>query len=369
MKKIFIKEFNIMLLKSKFKKSICFVLALTLCLSVTFSSVALATFTVKTSGKKDINPSKSEFKNAKNPKYNSKTETIAGNIHEKYTLDIHHWEAPEGGYYAFYTKGSLDTVEKVYEEDGVIKIDYLQSGYSDDAKIDKTGKNACIVTDVDKYEDYYICVRGYNDKTGKYKLRIEPNEDKTTYQNYGTWESDRIPSGSAVAGVWTSQKDYLTKEQAFLLYLMLKPNVKIIGANNKEYSLSYLNKLSRFKEEKDYSTLNNILMTVVSTGIGCANTGAGIAASAFCLVYSELPSKKSEKEKLIEALEKKCGIEERVYVASKTGKYSVKNGLLITTTFVQNSIPCLVNDYKAFNGSEIKGEKWYKGKWEFYEKK
>ena len=343
-------------------------LALTLCLSVTFSSVALATFTVKTSGKKVINPSKSEFKNAKNPKYNSKTETIAGNIHEKYTLDIHHWEAPEGGYYAFYTTGSLDTVEKVYEEDGVVIIDYLELGNSDDAKIDKKGKNACIVTDVDKYEDYYVCVRGYNDKTGKYKLRIEPNEDKTTYQNYGTWEADKMPNGSAIAGVWTHQKDYLTKEQAFLLYLLLNPRVDIVGANGKGYNLQYLKTLADSKKAKDYSTLNNILMTVVTTGIGCVDTGAGIVASAFSLMYSELPAKKSEKEKLLGALENKCGIRERVYLTSKTGKYSVKNGLLITTTFVQNSIPCYVNDYKAFNGSVKKSEKWYKGKWKFYEK-
>ena len=208
--------------RRKMKSILCLMLAAVfvfLCFSATVNA-----YTTITSGEYDISPAKSDFKNAKSPKYFTTPATISDSINQSHEMDIFHFEAPVEGYYAIYTTGTLDTIGAVYEENGALFwTHYDQVAYSDDTNYSPYYRNCLMVVDMDKDEDYYICVRAYASKTGNYTLTIEPNEDKRSLYNGGIWTCQDIGGVSQVFPTFanTSEKVYLTKEQALIQYLWL----------------------------------------------------------------------------------------------------------------------------------------------------
>ena len=222
-------------------------IGLILLLMLTEISGSASACTTTTSGSYTISPSAAAFKNAKSPMYCLKSQTISGKISSAKQLDIYHYEAQSGGWYAVYTTGSLDTVGKVYEENGVFSVSYDQVAYSDDAYLQKAYSNCGMVVNMDKWEDYYLCVRGYGSKTGSYTLKIEPNEDKNSYRNYGVWECEHMPDSAAISGCWYTRKVYLTRQQAILYYWMLDPATDIVSGT-KSYNLEQLNRLYKTNE-------------------------------------------------------------------------------------------------------------------------
>ncbi len=192
-------------------------------------------------GAKAFSTKNSDFKNAKSPMYCSKSQTISGNISKKYYQDMYHYECQEGGYYAIYTTGNTDTVGAVYEEqDFLMYLSYDLLEKNDD-RFSTKDRNFGVVADFDKYEDYYILVRGYGSNTGRYTLKIEPNEDKIFHSRSGVWKSDKIPLSAANNSFWVTDKIYLSKEQTVLFYWMLDPATKIVNGSA-SYTLQELDK-------------------------------------------------------------------------------------------------------------------------------
>lgn len=196
------------------KKSISkVILAVGLSMSLLVSTMWQETlaYKVSTSGTKDIRSEPAGFQKARNnPMYKSKTQTINGSIAKTYQQEIFHYECQEGGYYAFYTTGGLDTVGALYEEENNLFGTVTEYKFRDKNDDKYSGvNNFGIVAKLDKYEDYFVCVRGYGAKTGSYTLKIEPNEDKISHKNYGVWDSKYAPASAINSKVWVQKKIYL----------------------------------------------------------------------------------------------------------------------------------------------------------------
>lgn len=326
---------------------------------MTGSSVVGA-YTMTTSGTTTISPSNSNFKSAKNPMYDSKSEWIRGNISKSYNMDIYHYECQEGGYYQVYTTGSLDTVGAVYEEqNSLTKTSYKRRAHNDVGNI--TGADNCsMVVDMDKWEDYYVCVRGYGAKTGTYYVNIEPNEDKVFNKNYGVWKSEHIPYMARRVKVWTTKKVYINKEQAILYYWLLDP-ATVIESGNITYTVKELKNLNKNNPSK----VVNILSKAIATTVGNVNKPLGITLNMLnTFMSSQLFKNKSEEEVMRERLVSICGVQQKANSSTWTGKWSAKNGMLIQEAYFEGSLVPYMYSYTKYNCSDvIKGEKWYYGTW------
>lgn len=327
-------------------------------------STAMAS-TVTTTGYSEFNSAKAGFQSAKKPMYTNKTQVINDRIAKKYDQNIYHYECQEGGYYAFYTRGSTDTVGALYEENGIFTATYDYVTKNDDYFPGGGDSNFYFVVDLDKWEDYYVCVRGYGEKTGSYKLNIEPNEDKIFHKNYGVWKSEHITNSAANIGMWVQKKVYLNKEQTILYYWSLDPATKIVNGST-TYTISQLQQLYK----SDSTTALNVVVTVLASAIGVANTGIGITASIIGLILTEgISANKSQStaRAIQEKLVNLCGVEHRADAQTFTGSWSARKGLLATLWFT--GYPTAVMDpweYEAYSiGSQLKGVKWYAGKWSF----
>lgn len=339
------------------------VLALTLAIFIGFGSVAQA-YSVSTSGTTTISPTNANFNSAKSPMYINKTQTINGSISSSYEMDIYHYECQEGGYYQIYTTGSTDTVGAIYEEQNSLfsSPTYKRRAFNDMGKI-TSADNFSMVIDMDKWEDYYVCVRGYSTRTGSYSLKIEPNQDKIFHKNFGVWECKYLPNSAAVAGIWTTRRIYITKEQAILYYWMLEP-ATVIEAGNDNYTIKALKSLYTANP----SLAVNIAITALSSAVGIYSTGLGITTSVVGLFVSETLSNstltqdasKVMRDKLIEV----CGVKHVPNSKTWSGQWSSKNGMLIKETFGGSVLSSYMYSYsKHYDTYTLTGEKWYYGTW------
>ena len=340
-------------------------MALILVFAMLFQSTAYA-YTVyigEGNGATSFSTTKKNFKNAKSPMYTKKSQTIEGKITEKYYQDMYHYECQEGGYYSFYTTGKTDTVGALFEEQNFLMyLSYDRVSDGDDRFI-VGDKNFGIVADLDKYEDYYILVRGYGSNTGKYTLNIEPNEDKVFHTKSGVWKCDKMPNSAAALKIWTSKKVYLTKEQTVLYYNMLTPGQTI--SNGKiSYNLSQMQALYN----KDKTTATNFAITAVSSLIGVATKSKVVSLSASFLGFllSEAVSNSSSESKAL-TIQKKirnaCGLRPNFNASTQVTTYPILKGLCAKQYFNTNSY---VWEYLGVSEQDIiKGEKWYVGKWTF----
>ncbi|MBR4586991.1 MAG: hypothetical protein IKO30_01610 [Lachnospiraceae bacterium] len=351
------------------KKRLCKALSAVIVASSLFMSVfydsALAR-KVTTSGTSNIVCKDSEFEAARNkPMYNNKSQVINSSISKAYQQDIFHYECQEDGYYAVYSTGSLDTVGALYEEENnwLGKVEeYKFRSKNDDSYSGAT--NFGFVVRMDEDEDYFACVRGYNNKTGNYTLIIEPNEDKIFHKNFGTWNAEYIPFVQQVAKLWVDKKIYLTKEQVIVLYWSLDP-ATIITDGSKNYTMSQLKALYKTNS----TTVANFIASALATLIGIKYTAAGVGASFLAFVFGEMMSDsqaRNSKEALKEKLVELCGVKHVASAKTFKGSWSSTKGLLIKQSFNGGSIPAFNYSYSAVpSGTQIKGEKWYVGNWKF----
>ncbi len=337
------------------------IIAMVLTIVMTGSSVAGA-YTTTTSGTTTISPSNSQFKSAKNPMYDSKSEWIRGNISKSYNMDIYHYECQEGGYYQVYTTGSLDTVGAVYEEqNSLTKTSYKRRAHNDVGKI--TGVDNCsMVVDMDKWEDYYVCVRGYGAKTGTYYVNIEPNEDKVFNKNYGVWDCQNTPASSVIGNTWTSRKIYLNKEHAILLYWTLEP-ATVIEFENNTYTMQQIKTLYN----RNPSEVVSMLSKALGMTMKLANQKAiGITINMVGTILSKkLVPTKSDEQLMREKLISICGVKQIANAKTWEGKWSASYGMLVTETYYNNNIldPYMYT-YSRYNCTDtLKGVKWYYGTW------
>lgn len=328
-------------------------------------SNSVLAYTVRTSGITDFNTKKTSFKNAKNPMYRSKSQTISGNISKSFEQDIFHYECQEGGYYAIFSTGSLDTVGCMYEEQGLFSKSYKYTNKNDDS-FSSLNRNFYFVADLDKNEDYYVCVRGFGSKTGKYSLKIEPNEDKIFHCRYGVWNCEHMPDSASITKVWVDKKVYLTKEQAILYYWSLDP-ATVITNGKKNYNISQLQQLYK----SNSTTAVNFCITALSTAIGasCGSTSVGIGASLLGFVLSEgIAASKVSKTKsdIKKTLVDLCGVKHIANAKTFKGSWTSSRGLCATKWFIGTSFPSYSWEYDSVGSTEqIKGVKWYVGKWTF----
>lgn len=347
--------------KLEAKRIILSIISISLVFILLMGSNAEA-YTMATSGLSNIEPTNNDFKKAKSPMYVNKTQSIYGKISSSYKMNIYHYECQEGGYYQVYTTGALDTVGAIYEEENFLfsSPSYERRAYNDIGNI--TGVDNCsMVIKMDKYEDYYACVRAYGNKTGSYTLNIEPNQDKTWHKKYGVWTSKYMPNSAAYTGVWTNRKIYITKEQAILYYWMLDPATTIeCGSTN--YTIRQLKTLYKGNPSKVVS----IVSTALSSAVGATSNTLGITVSIVGLFLSEsLASSKSANEIMREKLVNICGVKQKANAKTWSGKWSSTSGMLIKETYTGIIGQLYTYSYSKFNGTVLTGEKWYYGKWTY----
>lgn len=339
-------------------------IGLAVLMSATCVAETVLAYEIKCSGLDTISPTKSQFEKAEDETpYEKQTQTISKTLKSN-KMNIHHYECPTGGYYQVYTSGSLDTVGAVYEEQNApFKKTFKRRAFNDDAKIDKNNKaNFSMVVDMDKFEDYYICVRGYNTAAGSYKLTIEPNQDKTSVHNYGVWTADKLPNSAILANFWTEQKVYINAEQAILYYWALDTATNYeFKCNGKTYTMKTLKNIY----DADHDLAVDTLKAILSVFVEIPYKSIELTVSILDVIFTnKLSSQKSFKEEMRERLVDLCGVRQTVDITKKTGKWSAKNGMIITKNFMGDSLFPYYYSYSKYNGTDtLKGVKWYRGKW------
>lgn len=322
--------------------------------------ISVSASTTTTSGSNTISPSDDELKAAKSPTYSGTSERISGSISSSYEMDIYHYEAPTEGYYAIYTTGSLDTVGAVYEHQNVLwwTTSYENVAYSDDGCQSDNYRNCSMVVRMDRGEDFYICVRAYGANTGNYTLVIEPNEDKKASTTGGLWTCDYISNAKANSGVWTTKKNYLTREQALLNYLLLE-GIEWTDPDTKEV-INFEVIQATYNEDVDKAIeLATKLLSKLTKGKPVVSLSVTLLGNIISEVYSASTETVDE---LIDIFKEKCGITstlESIGDGSVTVKFTAQNGMLKKTWFSTFTF----NDYYANNDTLLTGEKYCYGSW------
>lgn len=349
---------------NKFKNAFKPTFSLVLAISFLFScfSVSANASTTTTSGLRDISPSNSELKAAKSPVYISEAEVITATISKSYEMDIYHYEAPEDGYYAIYTTGALDTVGAVYEHENFLwwTTSYKEVARNDDGNQFDYYLNCSMIVYMEEGEDYYICIRAFDKKTGAYKLFIEPNEDKKKTSNGGIWTPNYKLSYNSSNSIRLESRTYLTKEQALLNYLWLDG---VEGIDEKGNKIDF--ELIRETYHEDVALAieyANILLGVFTVDADpVVSMTVSLFGNSVSMVYEALTESTDE---LKETFERECGIkktQKKVNGSSACVIYTVKNGMLKESVIVDSRYP--INLYSANNDNILTGVKYERGTW------
>ena len=336
----------------KIKKIICSVLMVVLVVLSLNGTSVMGYYSIGRGDTKSIDPSNNQFKSAKSKVFDIKSVYISGNIKEKYGLEIFHYKAPESGFYIVYTTGSLDTVGKVYEEQNVLwTANYDEVASNDDGYYLNHGTNCAMVVKMDKGEDYYICIRAYNTKTGTYGLNIAPNEDMIYSNKGGIWVLDEAGTTDFNKGYYLCEKQYLTKEQVIFLYWTLdqasQKSVKEAGYSvevlrekykkNLSEAIKYGNAIASLMVKNTVTSLNQEILTVILEK-----------------EYAEV-SDEEMKTKLV----KLCGVNHDVV----SGKWTAKCGLVAERWWKLTSMKMYNYKYYGNNSTTLTGKEYYYGKW------
>lgn len=349
---------------------ISFFLLIVVISSCMFMETLAYTYTGK-SDYRTISPSKSQFKSAKSPRYSSNYQTISNcSISEKYDVNLHHYEAPMEGYYKVYSTGSTDTVGTIFEEENFL---FFTTDYERITKVsDDDGEklNFKLVTYFDYEEDYYIGVRCYGQKTGKYNLKIEPNDD-LVYSNYGgVWYNNNSDD------IGTRKKEYLNPAQVKEYYQMLRDELTVKSIKNAYKRYGTTGTLQRL------SSAGLTAFSIVDIAFSVAKIpGAGnplvgglvmIGEAALSAVFDSCYYNTDQIAYVMDRLATLCGAG---YIKQK-GKDVYKDpycGILITSglqqTYVKNGfgqkfikyIPFEL--YSSFSGNKMTGVSYKKGTW------
>lgn len=203
---------------------------------------------------------------------------------------------------------------------------------------------------LDAGEDYYICVRAYNNKIGSYTLHAEMNQDKMMKKAYGynkCTSTVRKDYGSASNYHGVSSKTYFTKTEVIFLYWTLDP------ACQKKVGIEAKNLYKEFK--RSYSSALSWLGRFYSY---LPTSYDGIAANVLWEIFDiAFENSKIEPYDMMKLPVEKCGVNcgDKVWTS--------RSGLLVTETFYSRRIPSYEESFSANNDSVFKGDKGAKGSW------
>lgn len=319
--------------------------------SIYYKTASIATFNKIEVSKSELNSAKSKaVKKGSSFKYSA-------TISKAYEMHIYHFEAPSQGYYAFYTTGATDTLIKVYEHQNFLwwTTQYLDRGLNDDGSMaDENRTNASLVLELSAGEDYYVCVRAYSTKTGTYQLNVEGNQDRMlrSVYKYSNWDCEKLSNGSIISGVYTTKKQYLSKEETILFYWSLDPACQdLVG-----YDLRYLYNAYNESIQKGIDTANFILGALMSFANvnPVYSVSAGALGSILSYTYS---SSNNDAYSVMKKLHDSCG------VCYDGVKWVSTSGLVIEEWFASSTIPATHYSFEGYNDEVLVGDSYQKGTW------
>ena len=337
---------------------------------LTFSASAYSTTTTDFT---TISPTKNDFKNAKEPVYNSISHSIYDSILTSYEMDIIHYEAQHDGYYAIYTTGDLDTVGKVYEHENLLFITtkYEEIGYNDDFN---NQLNYKMILDLMGGEDYYICTRGYNKKTGYYTLMIKPNNDAVESNIGGKWINDNMDFNDSLLGstAETESKVYYTKEQVKLYYQLLRNEATRALIKNSYTRNGALGTIEALVDLGftmiNLITLDSLLPEYIE--ITPSDLIIDFTEGALNLLFDSFYEDVDSIADIMAGLE--TAGDAGYIMQNGVDVYYANNGVCITTTAFEAitneefdyTLLMRENSYSTYNNSKIVGVDYEKGHWE-----
>lgn len=302
----------------------------------------------------DINPSNGEFKDAKKNVYSDISHKIEG-YSDRGSLSIFHYKACENGYYAIYTIGNTDTVGKVYEEQNFLwwttKYDD-KTGSVDDyvSPLNEYSSNFKVIIELDKGEDYYICVRAYGSNSGKYDLIIEPNDDRITSYNGGVWTTNNTQWGNQPSVIVS----YYTKEQVAILVQILRNEITRNIIHDYYVDKSFVGVVRQ---------LNNLLGLGLSFAQMGEITSPAVAFSQYgfeCFLENVFYKNDTEMTAMLANIMSTCNADWNV--ENGHDNYYSDNGLKIED-FILPDGEHRINLYYAWNSYQLVGHQYHSGTW------
>ena len=320
----------------------------------------------------EINPTDAEFEAAESPTYDGTSEIIQGAILESYDINIYHYEAPHSGYYEIYTTaipgivGLFDTVGAVFEEQNFLGFttNYEQIAYDDNGSSqitqDEFDYNFRIVVELDKYEDYYICVRSYGPEIDPYTLHIKPNLDTKI---------------SAGGGIWTDNDSetslmYITKEQALFAYILSMDGVvydlQLTLEDGTPFTFEHMAETYETNPNLALETANFMLETLF--GVVAPELALTMAILDFTLsLISNWIDPPEEEESLAEIIYENCDVTCIATVVPSVGivaTFTIEHGLLVEITsnnFLFDSDT--EYEYSPYDSTTLYGKEYHYGTW------
>lgn len=316
-----------------FKRIICVVLSLTMCLSsfIVFANAKTDPVdyytTAGTATKNDIEISNNILNKArKATKENTKSFTYTAVLSNQYDVHIYHFVAPSNGYYAFYTTGWKDTVIRIYEDQNFIIHSYKSKAadWDDDSgRVDSNQFNGRVVKKLDAGEDYYICVRVCYYFTGEYTLHVEPNDDKilSSYGNCSRWTMVDYPSSLIGYNSQNNEtiicetRQYLTQPEVLLWGFSTWPELYKKMVEKYPYmDLQVVFDLDYYGKTREALDKANLIINSLMTGLSVFNveipTAVSISVSALQTILEKgFLTTDQEKDRIRSELQKKCGFD------------------------------------------------------------
>lgn len=301
--------------------------------------------------KTDINPNKSDFKACK--EYSDDISHIYSGYSSNGSVLIYEYEAPKSGYYAIYTTGNTDTVGRVYEYNNFLwykSYDDISGIVDDCLNYDGTRNyNFKTVVKLDKYENYYICVRAYGTKSGSFDLHVEPNDDKITCVKGGTWTSNTIIPLNDTGVLY---RTYFNQEQTKALIQIVRNDLdnKIIENYYKEEGVVGVTK-------RICDALGIVISIIPMSQI--ASIGLSMSEKMLDLLYNNVYMYNTTflEKTLVFLLNNGCGWK----MMNGYDEYYANNGVILETkSIASNAMPFFENEWYVYNGVDA-NENIYRG--------
>lgn len=250
---------------------------------------------------------------------------------------------------------------KIYEHQNFLwwTAQYKELSRNDDAVNKITGNyfDFSLIEEFTPYEDYYIAVCGYGSSTGSYNLHIEPNEDKKRNKQGGTWISDKLDAQSLHIGIWTDSKQYLTKEDAILLYIYSNPMTRDTYGALCNTNLDEIADIYNDDPQRALDISLDILGLIPKMPYV-----ASLSLTVLGWIVKTAMQVTSVNDTIFDILYNTAGV-----VHHTDGRITAERGLLIERTYAGAPSYSYETAYKIFNDTEgeiMTGDQYCKGYWE-----
>ncbi|MBE0700585.1 MAG: hypothetical protein IH571_02750 [Acholeplasmataceae bacterium] len=301
--------------KKVYKKFLMFFFVLLL-FSLFFSTEVFAIYT----GPRAIEPTSTEFNNAKNTLYSLGANYTRTTTNGSYRLFYYKTEGQ--GAYNIFTTGTTDTVGALFEQKYSWGTATTHVGEDDDSG---AGLNFRIEKDLKANKNYFVGVRGYDTRSGTYTLRMEKNVDAAQADSGGQWVQNSTYVGRDHVGYSQESaviRTFYTHAQTVFYYFMLEEEIHARVVD--------LMKSGPTAQEKIVEYLQYAIGLAVSLALPPLQVGqlalslSGLVASIInSYIFGLAPNQQST----INELE---STKAKVYLAAG-GQRTISNGMMITT--------------------------------------